>query len=410
MSIRPLLFALFVGCVQFIEAQVHDQLSCGSDLRDAYFKNSDADYAERRAEIEAHYAKNETSQKASGIIQIPVVVHVIYRLPEQNISEAQISSQINVINKDYSASNWDTAMIPKIWKPLIADFEMEFVLANRDPDGNPHSGITRTMTTTVDFGVLNGDNHCLASAGGHEIWDRNRYLNVWVCEIAGSYYGFATYPGAPSYCDGIVIDWESFGTNGTASTPTNKGRTLTHEIGHWFDIPHLWGNTSCGDDGISDTPKQEGGNFGCESYPHVTCNNGPHGDMFMNFMDWSDDDCLLFFTKGQKSRAHTALSSQRNSLFNSDGYNGINTISNSPGLNIYPNPAIDQITVNFEEEIEVLSISILSTGGQTLKTIGVNNRCLSQRMDTHNLPPGLYLLKINAQSAIYMDKFMVARP
>ena len=129
--------------------------------------------------------------------------------------------------------------------------------------------------------------------------------------------GYAQFPGGPAETDGVVILHSAFGTTGTAAAPFDKGRSATHEIGHWLNLFHIWGDdgTGCGgSDEVADTPNAAGPNFGCPVLPHVTCGNGPNGDMFMNYMDYSDDDSMFMFSPGQVARMHTTLDGPRNSL------------------------------------------------------------------------------------------------
>src|SRR5205085_7351896 len=136
--------------------------------------------------------------------------------------------------------------------------------------------------------------------GGHDAWNRDQYLNIWVCDLSGK-IGYAQFPGGPAATDGVVIDYQAFGTLGTASIPFHLGRTATHEIGHWLNLRHIWGDANCGDDLVADTPTQQTDNGGCPSFPHVTCSNGPNGDMFMNYMDYVNDNCMNMFTAGQST-------------------------------------------------------------------------------------------------------------
>ena len=157
-----------------------------------------------------------------------------------------------------------------------------------------------------------------SSSGGVDAWNTSDYLNIWVCNMSGGILGFAQFPGGSAATDGVVVDYEYFGSIGSATYPYNLGRTLTHEVGHWLNLRHIWGDSYCGDDLVDDTPTQETSNGGCQTFPHVTCNNGPNGDMFMNYMDYSYDACLTMFTTGQKNRMIAALTTLRSSLLDSD--------------------------------------------------------------------------------------------
>ncbi len=245
---------------------------------------------------------------------IPVVVHVVHKVARENISDAQIKSQIAVLNKDYSAKNTDKKNVPGVWKGLVTPANIQFQLATKDLSGNASTGITRTQTTSDSF---SDDDSVKSSAqGGIDAWPTNKYLNIWVCSLGGGLLGYAQFPGGPAATDGVVILNTGFGTKGSATAPFNKGRTATHEIGHWFNLHHIWGDTQhCeGTDLVDDTPNQQQPNFGKPHFPHVSCKNGPDGDMFMNYMDYVDDDTMVMFTSGQVSRISATLEGPRSSL------------------------------------------------------------------------------------------------
>ena len=252
----------------------------------------------------------------SGIIHIPVVVHVVYRTQAENISDAQLKSQLNVLNKDFRARNTDLSKIPDVYKELAADARVEFELATEDPDGKKSDGITRTETRQAAFTANDGVKS--ADRGGAEPWDTSRYLNIWVCTLDEGLLGYAQFPGGPPETDGVVILNRAFGTKGIATAPFNKGRTTTHEIGHYLNLSHIWGESrfpTCNDsDYVEDTPNQFAPNHGAPNFPSVSCNNGPHGDLFMNYMDYVDDASMFMFTRGQVARMQATLAGPRSTL------------------------------------------------------------------------------------------------
>jgi hypothetical protein len=240
-----------------------------------------------------------------GVITIPMVVHVVYNSAAENISVAQIRSQIAVLNRDYRATNPDKSKVPTVFAGLVADARVQFALATRDPKRKKTSGITRTKTSRTSF----GDDDSVKSAA-------TRYLNIWVCTLGGGLLGYAQVPGGPAKTDGVVILNTAFGTTGTASAPFDLGRTTTHEVGHWLNLRHIWGDTEdcTGSDLVADTPNAAGPNFGKPKFPHVSCSNGPSGDMFMNYMDYVDDDTMFLFTTQQVVRMQAALDGARSSI------------------------------------------------------------------------------------------------
>jgi len=226
------------------------------------------EYARRRDEIEieaARYERGEARTQRTGITRIPVVVHVVWNTAAQNVSDAQIASQIEVLNRDFRRTNPDVGTTPAPFLPLATDARIEFVLATSDPAGAPSSGIERRQTSVTGF----NDNDAVKSTGGGGLnaWPASQYLNIWVCPLSGGLLGYAQFPGGPDATDGVVIRHSAFGTTGIAAAPFNLGRTATHEIGHWLNLNHIWGDdgTGCsGTDNVSDTPNQGGANVGAE--------------------------------------------------------------------------------------------------------------------------------------------------
>lgn len=273
--------------------------------------------------IEEHTRLNSDNDRAGTIYNIPVVVHVVYNTTSQNISDAQILSQIDVLNKDFRRLNSDASSTPSAFTSVAADVEINFCMANKDPLGNSTNGITRTYTSTTSFS--SNDAVKSSSTGGKSPWPTGSYLNIWVCNLSGGLLGYAQFPGGPSATDGVVIGYQYFGTTGTATAPFNKGRTATHEVGHWLNLRHIWGDASCGSDYVSDTPTQYTSNYSCPTHPKPSCSN--NGDMFMNYMDYTDDACMNLFTQGQKSRMRALFASggARASLLSSAGCSGTTT-------------------------------------------------------------------------------------
>jgi PKD repeat protein len=259
-------------------------------------------------------AQNPTGEKAVRII--PVVFHIIHEGGEENISKAQILDQMRILNEDFRRLNADTTDTPAPFKTVAADCNIQFSLANKDPQGNCTDGIVRVFSsTTNNAGDENG-------VKGVSYWPRNQYLNVWVVKSisgggnGGIVLGYAQLPffgGAAT--DGIVLRHDYTGSIGTATSPAGgsngMGRTATHEVGHWLGLRHIWGDATCGSDGVSDTPVHTTANGGCPTFPkNNTCTNpGPNGEMFTNYMDYTNGGCQNIFTLGQKSIMDATLTS-----------------------------------------------------------------------------------------------------
>ena len=316
-----LIFLFFLICSFNISAQ---QRNCGTMT---YLQNqisNDPSISQRiiNDEVLLQSWISSTSLSANNIISIPVVVHVVYNSPTENISDAQIQSQIDILNADFRRLNSDTINTPQPFTLVAADTEIEFCLASRDPDGNTTNGITRTSTTQTSFSTNDGVK--FSASGGVDAWNTTKYLNIWVCDIGGGILGYAQFPGGDPTTDGIVCDYQYFGNIGTATSPYDLGRTATHEVGHWLNLRHIWGDSNCGNDFCNDTPEHSGSNYGCPTFPSTSnCSgNGSNGDMFMNYMDYTDDVCMNMFSQDQKTRMIASINTQRSGLLTSDGCQG----------------------------------------------------------------------------------------
>jgi hypothetical protein len=239
-----------------------------------------------------------------ALARIRVVANVVYKTKEQNVSDAQIESQIAALNRDFSATNADRTNVPVPWRGLVTDSRIRLKLAR----------ITRTKTTKSSFSF--DDAVKRASGGGVAPFHPDRHLNLWVCALSGGLLGYAQFPGGPVATDGVVINYRAFGTQGAAQAPFDTGRTATHEVGHYLNLRHIWGDTEecSGSDYVADTPNCAGPNYGTPAFPVVTCSNGPNGDMFMNYMDYVDDAAMFMFTAQQALRMRTALERVRQGL------------------------------------------------------------------------------------------------
>ena len=268
------------------------------------------------------WIKNNSIVK-STVLTIPVVVHVVYNNTNENISTSQVQSQIDILNEDFRRLNTDAINTPLAFTSVAADCEIEFCLANLDPSGNYTTGITRTYTSETSFSVAT-DAVKYSSSGGVNAWNTSQYLNIWVCDISGGTLGYAQFPGGPSSSDGVVCDYAYFGNIGTATSPYDLGRTATHEVGHWLNLRHIWGDNNCGNDYCNDTPTQQAENYGCPNYPsNSNCSgNGSNGDMFMNYMDYTDDACMNLFTNDQKIRMLATINTYRSGLLTGNVCNG----------------------------------------------------------------------------------------
>ena len=222
-----------------------------------------------------------------GTINIPVYFHVVYNNSGDNVSDQQINAQLSVINADFNDTNYND--VPAEFQGVAADTDINFTLA----------GTFRHADSRSSWGTNN------AVKSAYPPITPETHLNIWVCEIGGGILGYAQFPGGNLATDGVVILPGTL--PGGDASPYNGGRTLTHEIGHYLNLRHIWGDGRCNrDDFVSDTPRSDRPNYGCPSYPTVHCRST---DMTMNYMDYTDDTCMNMFTEGQKARMRALFAS-----------------------------------------------------------------------------------------------------
>ena len=313
----------FISLILFVifSLDVVAQEKCGTEAYVIQLMEKYPHYKTEREKVNLQtekWIKKNPNHRLKNIITIPVVVHVVWNTNAENISDAQIFSQIDILNDDFRRTNSDASNTPNVWQNIAADCEIDFCLATIDPNGAATTGITRTQTSQNSFSIMS-DNVKSTSSGGIDPWPQDDYLNIWVCDLSGGILGYATPPSSfTNPNDGVVIGYKYFGNTGTVQAPYNKGRTATHEVGHWLNLDHIWGDSNCGNDQCNDTPTQQSSNYGCPNFPSTSncTGNGSNGDMFMNYMDYTNDACMNLFTNNQKSRMIAAINQYRSNLLN----------------------------------------------------------------------------------------------
>ncbi|UTW66832.1 T9SS type A sorting domain-containing protein [bacterium SCSIO 12643] len=352
-----------------------------------------------------------TSQypQVQSVITIPVVFHVLYANEDQNLPDDQIMAQLDVLNRDFRRQNADTILTPQRFKSISADTEIEFCLATQKPDGQPTNGIIRQQTDIPNIG--NTNKYYRPTQGGSQIWDPRYYLNIWVCEITDTLLGFTYLPGEaqPNY-DGVVLNYKVCGDKSYIPAPFNMGRTLVHEIGHWLNLQHVWGpQDGCQyDDGIADTPPQEKSNSKCPNTVVLSCNNGPNGDMWVNYMDYTYDQCQTAFTYGQKNRMLGTLNTSRKLLPSSQGCAPPDTTQPFvESLKVYPNPVREVLNIDFNlSNQQTTTVYIYDITGRLIMSSTELMDIGTSFIDVSHLNSGCYIASISTSNLNQKIKFI----
>lgn len=341
------------------------------------------------------------------VLTIPVAVHIVWHSPEENLADAQVEAQIEMLNQDFRGLNAEVPAVPSIFRNALADMEIAFCLVS----------ITRTQTNSPGIANLfqGGKRRlCYSSLGGRDAISPGRCLNIWVAGRNDNACGDAPLPGqmppvAPAE-DGVFINPLCFGPG--ANPPYNLGRTTTHEVGHYLNLLHLWGegleDPLCqSDDLIADTPPQSYSFLGeCPQHPSFSC-GGPA--MFMNFLNFTNDACMAMFTKGQKERAWAAIHTYRPGLFEGS-CQPVSTRQTAPDraeVSLLNNPAKDWAALQLPEK-DIFQIAIFDQAGRLVLSVPRAQGGLFY-IDTQALDSGLYYVKIRSEKKIHVEKLIIAR-
>jgi hypothetical protein len=273
---------------EILERQIAENPSRGKYLDDLEIKTQD-------------FKKNQNAYRLDQTLYIPVIVHIVLPNPAQ-VTDTHIASQIKVLNDDFTKANAELAntnvYLAGYSFANVANCKIQFVVKQV---------IRKTATGT--FGT--NDAVKKSTSGGSNAVSGTTHLNMWVCDLSSGLLGYAQFPGGSSTTDGVVIDYQAFGTSASAGYPMyaafNLGRTATHEVGHWLNLRHIWGDTRCGNDLVTDTPLHDASNGGCPSTSLASRCTGKPKEQWMNYMDYTDDKCMYMFTAGQKTRMDAAI-------------------------------------------------------------------------------------------------------
>jgi len=451
--IQPLLFkkgiatslaTCMLASMSLFAQQLDHPVICGNEIFHAILEKNHPSLLE-------HF--NTTFEDAKRIargnrnepLTVNVVVHVIWKNQEENLDDAIIQSQIDVLNNDFNKLNADTSNLRPLFKPVAGNANIHFNLYS----------VVRVQTNTlfsVDlFGTDLLTNVKHNADGGSDGWDPNTFINIWVCKIQpitifgqeiGQVFGFSFPPndlvnwpadsGAPSADeDGLVIDFRVFGVNnpnpvvipGTSDFLVVQGRTPVHEMGHYFGLRHIWGdggllgpNDCAQSDGIDDTPFADSqSNFDCD----ITKNSCTQSELFYNadvpdlienYMDYSSEACMDMFSIGQVELMRNILMGPRFGLLMDPS--AVTELNKNNALSIFPNPASDHLTVTLQDVHDaVTAIQLVDMNGKIvlLKNENIYSENNQINIATKHVPSGMYLVQVRSQHGIYNGRVVVSK-
>ncbi|MCC7051264.1 MAG: zinc-dependent metalloprotease [Bacteroidia bacterium] len=382
------------------------------------------------------------SNRIGGAYSVNVVVHVVYKNPDENLPDSVIQSQMDVLNEDYNRLNPDTANLRTFFKPIAGSANIHFNLAQVKRVATTKE-FTISLTSSAMPNQMKWD-----SLGGSTAVDPDHYLNIWVVKIQpimfggmqlGQVLGFAFPPAGLSNWpansqaavkgeDGVVRDFRCFGRNNPnpismdngATNVVIRGRTPSHEVGHYLGLRHIWGdgggfggggNNCTGNDGIADTPKANNqSNFDCDTTKNtcvdtLTWTTVDAPDLVENFMDYASESCMNMLTLGQIAHMRATLEGPRNGLIDPSG---IKPISLEKTISVYPNPANDFITISSVNNT-ISKIELFTVTGQKINTYSSLRPMLSYTISTQDLKEGSYFIKITSETKTISKKIIIIK-
>ena len=383
---------------------------CGTDeYNSPFIKSNPTIYENIERDIQNHL--RSPRQKSGNQYVIPVVFHVLWQDNNENIPDSVIHQQIEVLNEAFNAENADTAILTDTLKNWVGDFGIRFELAYTDPDGFPTSGITRTHTEVAEWSYW-GNYMKFDVSHGKDAWPTDRYLNIWVCDLYGGLLGYAQFPGGPKDTDGLVFDWQVTGNQIYPWTYPNiedfaGGRVGVHEVGHWLNLFHPWGNNGmCSEDHIPETGLQTGPVYPSAGCPDTLISNcDPSERVFVkHYMDYCGNSCMVCFTKNQVLRGLASLETYRMPMI--ENYQPRPTISEFEDIKINPTYTKGRLYIEFPPFGGKLELEIYDMLGRKVYYEEIYQRFKEVYL---NNPSGTYIISVKYNGErVYKKKIVIS--
>lgn len=434
---------LGVAGILLLNPVVDAQKKCGHDNLIEKITSDpklNAAFEEYKALAQLRDQAEAKSTGSTATYNIPVVVHVVLTQGQINSIggtagiQKRIDSQLVVLNRDFQKMNGDSTKIPAIFKPLYGNANISFGLAHRKPNGTSTPGYEIIVTAQPSFDGTGGSvgsqfacsNVKYASSGGANAWNPAKYLNIWVCAFSSSSLLGVAYPqylvDAPFFLTpdekGVVVNYQAFGKRSSISDlyigGIDKGRTTTHEVGHYLGLQHIWGqDATCDptkDDGVNDTPLQDDQNFGCptQATVYANCASSAGGEMWMNYMDYVDDGCMVMFSKGQATRMQTTYPTTLTSDPTIFWWpSEVSNVEVNNQFDIYPNPTNGKININFASVPASLEkITVTNMVGQKVYEQNAANTVI-YNIDITGMSKGVYFVQCHFTEGVVTRKIVV---
>ncbi|PZF72521.1 zinc-dependent metalloprotease [Taibaiella soli] len=456
---KTLLMAAFLGLIvsqENVQAQEFKR-NCGFGIALNKYEAKDPSFREKvhayQAEQVAQYQQlrvNGALERGTGISPIPVIFHIVVDSALYNQMGGatgianRVNTQMDVLNRDFNRQNADSSQIPAVFKTVYGNANIQFGLAHRQPDGTTTPGYEiKIVSSTVANSIAGGSNSLFSAAkysnqGGLDAWDNTKYLNVWVTKTGANTgnvilgvtvpqssinYGQAAQAEKGIVLSGYAIGVQSSATNGqTFISGITGGRTLTHEMGHFFEIWHVWGddNGRCPghpgghDDDIADTPPQADATYGNPTFPlYDSCSAaGTNGIMFMNYMDYVNDNAMHIFTNDQIINMQASLNGENYTLTQHPELlawpTAVTNVEQKNNFDIYPNPTTGSFNISFNGSGVLKAIHVLDMMGKNVQTININNQQNGiYPIDLSGMSKGIYFVQCQFDEGVISRKIVL---